>query len=40
MGHMARFCPHAKDQGKKGKFKRHHAHASEDVEPIQKGREE
>ena len=36
---MARFCPHAKYQGKKGKFKRHHAHAAEDDELVQKGRE-
>ena len=40
MGHVAGFCPHAKDQGKKGKFKKHHAHAAEDDEPVQKGREE
>jgi len=40
MAHMTRFCPHTKDQGKKGKFKRHHAHAAEDDEPTQKGREQ
>jgi len=40
MGHIARFCPHTKDQGKKGKSKRHHAHAVEDDEPVQKGRDE
>lgn len=40
MGHMARFCPHTKDQGKKSKFKKHHAHAAEDDEPVQKRQEE
>jgi len=37
MGHIAKFCPHAKEQAKKRKFKRHHAHATEYDEP--KGRE-
>jgi hypothetical protein len=36
MGHIARNCPHIKDQIRKGKYKRHHAHAAEDDEPIQK----
>jgi hypothetical protein len=36
MGHIARNCPNAKDQVRKGKNKRHHAHAAEDDEPVQK----
>jgi len=40
MGHMARLCPHTKDQGKKSKFKKHHAHAAEDDEPVQRRQEE
>ena len=35
MGHISRNCLHAKDQIRKGKYKRHHAHAAEDDEPIQ-----
>lgn len=40
LGHIARLCPHTKDQGKKGKFKRHHAHVAEDDEHVRKGRED
>jgi hypothetical protein len=36
MGHIAINCPHSKDQVRKGKYKRHHAHAAEDDEPDQK----
>ena len=36
MGHIARNCPHAKDQVKKGKNKRCHAQVAEDDEPVQK----
>jgi hypothetical protein len=36
MGHIARNCPNAKDHVKKGKNKRHHAHAAEDDESIPK----
>ena len=34
MGHIARNCPLIKDQIRKGKNKRHHAHAAEDDEPA------
>jgi len=40
MGHIAKFCPCAKEQTNKRKSKRHHAHAAEDDEPVRKGREE
>ena len=30
MAHIAINCPHSKDQVRKGKYKRHHAHAAED----------
>ena len=36
MGHIARDRPHIKDQIRKGKYKRHHAHATKDDEPDQK----
>ena len=36
MGHIARNCLQVKDQIRKGKNKRHHAHAAEDDEPVQK----
>ena len=36
MGHSARNCPHAKDQVKKGKKKRYHAHTTKDNEHVQK----
>jgi len=36
MGHIARNCPNAKDHVRKGKNKRHHAHAVEDDESIPK----
>jgi hypothetical protein len=36
LGHIARFCPNSKDKVRKGKYKRHHAHAAEDDEPDQK----
>ena len=36
MGHIVRNCPLIKDQIKKGKNKRHHAHAAKDDEPVQK----
>jgi hypothetical protein len=35
MGHIARNCPHIKDQIRKGKYKRHHAHAAKDNESVQ-----
>jgi hypothetical protein len=28
LGHIAINCPHSKDQVRKGKYKRHHAHAA------------
>ena len=34
MGCIARNCPHTKDQSKKGKNKRYHAHTIEDDEPV------
>jgi len=34
LGHIHRFCLHAKEQGKKSKSKKHHAHVAEDDEPI------
>jgi len=40
LGHIQRFCPHAKEQGKKGKFKKHHAHAAKDDELVQRRQEE
>jgi hypothetical protein len=36
MGHIARNCPHSKDQVRRGKYKRHHAHATKDDELDQK----
>ena len=36
MGQVARNCSQIKDQIKKGKNKRHHAHVVEYDEPIQK----
>ena len=36
MGHIARYCPQIKDQIRKGRNKRHHAHVAEDDEPVQK----
>jgi hypothetical protein len=36
MGHIAINFPHSKDQVRKGKYKRHHAHATEDYELDQK----
>jgi hypothetical protein len=36
MGHIAINFPHSKDQVKKGKYKRHHAHAAYDDEPDHK----
>jgi hypothetical protein len=33
MGHIAINCPNSKGQVRKGKYKRHHAHAAEDDEP-------
>jgi hypothetical protein len=36
MGHIARNCPHSKDQVRKGTYKRHHVHAAEDDEPDRK----
>jgi hypothetical protein len=36
MGHIAINCPNSKDQVRKGKYKRHHAHNVEDDEPDQK----
>jgi hypothetical protein len=36
MGHIAINCPHSKDQVRKEKYKRHHAHATKDDEPDQK----
>ena len=36
MGHIARYCPQAKDQFKKGRNKRHHVDVAEEDEPIQK----
>jgi hypothetical protein len=39
MGHIKRNCPHnKKEQVRKGKYKRHHAHATEDDELVQKKR--
>jgi hypothetical protein len=39
MGHIKRNCPHnKKEQVRKGKYKRHHAHATEDDESVQKKR--
>jgi hypothetical protein len=35
MGHIAMNCPNSRDQVRKGKYKRHHAHAAEDDEPDQ-----
>jgi hypothetical protein len=32
MGHIATNCPNSKGQVRKGKYKRHHAHATEDDE--------
>jgi hypothetical protein len=36
MGHIARNYPHIKDKFRKRKYKRHHAHAAEDDEPVQR----
>ena len=36
LGHIARNCPHIKDQIRKGKNKIHHAHDAEDDEPMRK----
>jgi hypothetical protein len=36
MGHIARNCPLKKEQAVKGQNKRHHAHAIEDDELVQK----
>ena len=36
MGHIARYCPQAKDHIRKGMNKRHDAHIVEDDEPVQK----
>jgi hypothetical protein len=36
MGHIAINYPHSKDQVRKGKYKRHHVHATKDDEPDQK----
>ena len=36
MGHIVRNCAFIKDQIKKGKNKRHHAHVAEDDEPVRK----
>ena len=36
MGHIATNCPNSKGQVRKGKYKRHHAHAAEDDEHDQK----
>jgi hypothetical protein len=32
MGHISINCPNSKGQVKKGKYKKHHAHAAEDDE--------
>lgn len=40
LGHVQRFCLHAKDQGKKRKSKKHHAHAAKDDELAQRRWEE
>jgi hypothetical protein len=40
MGHIVRNCPHTKDHIRKGKYKTHHSHATEDDEPIQKKEKE
>jgi len=37
---MQRFYPHTKEQGTKGKFKKHHAHVVEDDELVQRRQEE
>ena len=41
MGHIARYCAQGKDQIRKGRNKRHHAHVVEDDELVhKKGRED
>jgi hypothetical protein len=39
MGHIAINFPNSKGQVRKGKYKRHHAHAAEDDEPDQESDE-
>jgi hypothetical protein len=33
MGHIAIHCPQSKDKVRKGKYRKHHAHATKDDEP-------